>query len=73
MRNLRSAAPVVENRAGETALKILADAQTSGGLLMAAPPEVLDRLVEGLAGAAPAAAVIGEFTEADPAVRIEVS
>ena len=73
MRNLRSAAPVVENRAGETALKILADAQTSGGLLMAVPPEVLDRLVEGLAGAAPAAAVIGEFTEADPAVRIEVS
>ncbi len=73
MRNLRSAAPVVENRAGETALKILADAQTSGGLLMAAPPEVLDRLVEGLAGAAPAAAVIGDFTEADPAVRIEVS
>ena len=73
MRNLRSAAPVVENRAGETALKILADAQTSGGLLMAAPPEVLDRLVEGLAGAAPAPAVIGEFTEEDPAVRIEVS
>ena len=73
MRNLRSAAPAVENRAGETALKILADAQTSGGLLMAAPPEVLDRLVDGLEGAAPAAAVIGEFTEAAPAVRIEVS
>ena len=73
MRNLRSAESAVENRAGETALKILADAQTSGGLLMAAPPEVLDRLAARLAGAAPAAAVIGEFTEAGPAVRIEVS
>ena len=73
MRNLRSAEPFVESRAGETALKILADAQTSGGLLMAAPPPALDGLVAGLAAAAPAAAVIGEFTEAGGAPKIEVS
>ena len=73
MRNLRSAAPFVEGRAGDTALKILSDAQTSGGLLMAAPPPALEGLVAGLAGAAPAAAVIGEFTEAGGAPKIEVS
>lgn len=72
LRNLESVSPVVESRVGETDLKILADAQTSGGLLMAAPPEMLDGLVERLAGAAPAAAVIGEFTAGGREARIEV-
>ena len=63
---------IVESRVGETGLKILADAQTSGGLLMAAPPEILDGLVERLAGAAPVAAVIGEFTAGGRESRIEV-
>ncbi len=72
MRNLRSVSPMVDSRVGETNLKILADAQTSGGLLMAAPPEILDGLAAGLESAAPAAAVIGEFTACDGKPRIEV-
>ncbi|MGD2067541.1 MAG: selenide, water dikinase SelD [Gemmatimonadota bacterium] len=39
---------------------LLADAQTSGGLLMATPPERVGRLLEALAGRAPVAAVVGE-------------
>lgn len=72
LRNLQSVSPIVESRVGETGLKILADAQTSGGLLMAAPPEMLDGLMERLAGAAPVAAVIGEFTAGGRESRIEV-
>ena len=72
LRNLQSVSPIVDSRVGETGLKILADAQTSGGLLMAAPPEMLDGLMERLAGAAPVAAVIGEFTAGGRESRIEV-
>lgn len=73
MRNLRSVSPMVENRVGETDLKILADAQTSGGLLMAVPQEILDGLVERLASVAPVTAVIGEFATVDGEPRIEIS
>ena len=71
--NLRSVSPIVESRVGETSLKILADAQTSGGLLMAVSPEILDGLVERLASVAPVAAVIGEFVAGDAETRIEVA
>ena len=71
-RNLRSVAPMVTSRVGDTTLKILADAQTSGGLLMAVAPEILDPFVRRLAQAAPAAAVIGEFVAAGRSPGIEV-
>lgn len=51
---------------------LLADAQTSGGLLMCVPEERLGELLAELAGKTPAAAVIGEVTAGD-AGRIEVS
>ena len=62
-RNLEAVRGILTARVGETQVKILADAQTSGGLLMAVPPGRTERLMERLATAAPAAAVIGEFTD----------
>jgi selenide,water dikinase len=51
---------------------LLADAQTSGGLLLAVRPERTDELLAALdAGGAPAAAVVGEIVEGRPG-RIEV-
>jgi len=50
---------------------LLADAQTSGGLLMAVPPQALSGLLEALRGSAPEAAVIGEMTEGPPG-RIQI-
>ena len=47
----------------EPARTLLADAQTSGGLLMAVPPDRIDALMADLRGPVPAAAVIGELTE----------
>lgn len=47
----------------ETTRHLLADAQTSGGLLVCVPPDRLDAVVAGLDGAAPVAAVIGRVTE----------
>ena len=62
-RNLEAVRGMLTARAGETQVRILADAQTSGGLLMAVPPGRVDRLMGRLAEAAPQAAVIGEFTD----------
>lgn len=42
---------------------VLCDAQTSGGLLMAVPPEKLDELLAEMDGEAPVAAVIGRVVE----------
>jgi len=50
---------------------LLADAQTSGGLLMSVSPDALDGLLEALDGQAPIAAVIGEVRDG-PAGSIEV-
>ncbi len=51
----------------ETRQLLLCDAQTSGGLLMAVPPERADALVAGLkARGTPAAAVIGQIVEGPP-------
>ena len=72
-RNLRSVSPVVKSGVGDTCLKILADAQTSGGLLMAVAPELIEGFVARLASVAPAAAVIGGFVASDGDPRIEVS
>ena len=45
---------------------LMADAQTSGGLLLSVPPARVDELVAALARLAPAAAVIGEVAEGRP-------
>jgi selenide,water dikinase len=61
----------VESGVGEADLLLLADAQTSGGLLMAVAPdraEALCRRLEDLS--APSAAVVGEITE-KPGLSIE--
>jgi selenide,water dikinase len=50
---------------------LLADAQTSGGLIMCVPPDRLDGLLDALRGRTPALAVIGEVVEG-PAGRIRV-
>lgn len=72
-RNLRSVAPIIESHVGDEYLRILADAQTGGGLLMAVAPRILEGLIERLVSVAPAVAVIGEFVAAEPKPRIEVS
>jgi selenide,water dikinase len=50
---------------------LLADAQTSGGLLLSLPTESVPVLLERLQGKAPVAAVIGQITEGPPG-RIQV-
>ena len=51
---------------------LLADAQTSGGLLMCVQPEMLAVLIAGLDGRSPDTAVIGEVTEGLPGwIRVE--
>ena len=71
-RNLESVSQLIRTRRADTELRILADAQTSGGLLMAVPPRRLGRLMEHLVQVAPAATVIGEFTATDGEQVIEV-
>lgn len=66
-RNLAAARPVLEIAPGvsETDLLLLADAQTSGGLLFAMPAAGADALVASLrAGGDAAAAVVGRFLPA---------
>ena len=74
-RNLEHAAPDTTFPAGldENHRLPLADAQTSGGLLMAVPPARLDGLLAGLQERGVAVrAVIGEVVGADRAGQIEV-
>ena len=71
-RNLESARPRIRTLREDRELRILADAQTSGGLLMAVPPRRLGRLLKLLVQIAPAATVIGEFTATDGEPVIEV-
>lgn len=51
---------------------LLADAQTSGGLLMAVAPAALDGLLDDLKGRVPVAAVIGEIRDGQAgSIRVE--
>ncbi len=60
-RNLASVLPVLDaGTIDEITVKVLADAQTSGGLLMAVKPDQVDGLVASLVGESPCAAVVGE-------------
>lgn len=71
-RNLESVRTCLRTSRSGTEQKILADAQTSGGLLMAVPRRRSARLLEKLRRVAPAATVIGEFTPAagDPLIEV---
>ena len=64
-RNRSDAAETVSHRPDvpETTRVLLADAQTSGGLLIACPPERTARLVEELGSRGELAAVVGRMTE----------
>jgi selenide, water dikinase len=66
-RNLQDLAEDVTFAAGidEATRILLADAQTSGGLLMAVPAAKLDALLETLQGKAPVAAVIGSLEDGE--------
>lgn len=72
-RNLADLEAVVAFAAScdEVARILLADAQTSGGLLMCVPMDRVDRLMRDLSGNVPAAAVIGSVA-AGPAGHIAV-
>jgi selenide,water dikinase len=60
-----------DSEVDDTTRLIFGDAQTSGGLLIAVPPERVEALLRGLASVAPGSAVIGRVTEGEPG-RIEV-
>ena len=65
IRNLKSLANIVrwDEKVSQDGRIVLADAQTSGGLLMATPPDRVDRLLRELRQAGVQGAVIGEFTQ----------
>jgi selenide,water dikinase len=58
--------PWIDDDPDERALTMLADAQTSGGLLFACPPQAAKVAVDELAGSGHAVAVIGELTAGHP-------
>jgi selenide,water dikinase len=72
-RNLDDLAPDLDFEDGvdEVTRVLLADAQTSGGLLMAVPEAALDGLLGALRGTAPYAAVVGRVVTGEPG-RIRV-
>lgn len=66
-RNLRAIRDVVdEGGVDETTLRLLADAQTNGGLLLAVPPERAGELVERLESGGDTAARIGSLEPRGP-------
>lgn len=74
-RNVAAVRSYLQARPGEpdaALLNILADPQTSGGLLLACTGGVADDLVDALVAAGHIAAVIGETTGSVPAGRIEL-
>lgn len=69
-RNLDSVRSIVTSEVDERTLRVLGDAQTSGGLLIAVAPDRLRALLDAL-GDAPVAAVVGSV-ESAPAVAITI-
>ena len=72
VRNLESVFEIVDSGVDVNVLKVLADAQTSGGLLMTIPAERVDSLITQLSSRTLVAVVIGEIVEHTGAPRIEV-
>jgi selenide, water dikinase len=71
-RNLEQAGAYLAGELAERTGLLLADAQTSGGLLLALPGDAADAAVERLVAAGHPAAVIGEVTDG-PAGTVEVA
>ena len=74
-RNLETAAPLTtfSEEVSDNKQLLLADAQTSGGLLMAIPKEKLENLLQDLrASNVPICAVIGQIISQDQPARIHV-
>ncbi len=68
-RNLDSVSPIVTNSTGDPRwMQILADAQTSGGLLISMPGAGLEALMEALEASGDTAAVIGEIVPGESSV-----
>jgi selenide,water dikinase len=65
-RNVEAVTPYLDGEADPRTVRMLADAQTSGGLLIAVPPSGHDALVERL----PEAVVIGEIDDREGTIRI---
>jgi selenide,water dikinase len=74
-RNLASVrAFIIGEGVSETGLRILADAQTSGGLLIAVPPDRSAQLLDALTQAGSAAASeIGRIETGEPSIRFRLS
>ena len=72
-RNLASVGPFLTNRGiDETTVRILADAQTSGGLLISVPAERAEKLVEALTEAGTLAAqVVGAIGAGAPQITLQ--
>ncbi len=71
-RNLESVAPHLEiDGVDDATVKILADAQTSGGLLVTVSRDAVGTLVEQMASRDVAASIIGEVSEGEVG-RVEV-
>ncbi len=66
-RNVEDLAPAVSfsDEVDPVARTLLADAQTSGGLLLSVAPDGLEALLAELEGTTPAAAVVGEVTDGE--------
>lgn len=70
-RNLRSLRDAMDTGStDETTVRLLADAQTNGGLLLAVSPDRANDLVEHLAAAGDGGFVIGEITNRDDSAAI---
>lgn len=65
-RNLEHVRPWVKGSNDERILTMLADAQTSGGLLFSCPPAAAEDATARLASSGHGAAVIGDLTATDP-------
>lgn len=65
-RNADQAALYLADELARDDLLLLADAQTSGGLLIACPPDTADQAVSSLVAQGHAAAVVGELTWGKP-------
>jgi selenide,water dikinase len=72
-RNLTAVRPVLDvGDVGEITVRVLADAQTSGGLLISVPPDRADSLLKALAREGTrSAAVIGEIRDGPPGIRLQ--
>ena len=71
-RNLEHVRPWVRGSDDQRILTMLADAQTSGGLLFCCPPAAADEATASLSAAGHTAAVIGEIAATDPGAVVVV-